>query len=502
MPEQTADSFDNYADAFASEAMEAVAEPSNVSDQLNFLVTQALAVNLPEAAYGPDLIRAAAVATGASVRDASRKLKAKYGKDFSLNQWNADVRDAKAALVAALPSDLIKTENGSVKAILANAIIQMKKSGVQLGYDTFANRVVIHNNAPWGAPPGPWRDMDDISASNYLQHQAVTVPAAVANEAGQYLAWQNPFHPVRDWLLSLTWDGEPRLDTWMVDHLGAPDDPYLRAVSAKWVMSAVARAMRPGIKCDYMIVLEGQQRQGKSRALRALTNGHLDGDTGVQWFRDALPDIDHKDIGIYMQGVWIIEIAELEAIRGKQWTKVKSFISSQTDSFRKSYGRNLNDYPRQCVFAGSTTEDHWGGDPTGLTRFWPVRVTKVNVDAIMKHREQIWAEARFRYDEGEKHYLSEDIERLARGVQADRAPDDPWMERVERAIVPPVDDITMIWLLDKMEIPKDRHEIAAGRIARVLSMLGWKRYRDQRVWRYKRPEEQGKLVFSADPAQS
>jgi len=471
------------------------AATDKVADSLTFLITRVLTSQDPAQVYAEDLIRAVAAAPEKAAREAERRLKARFTKDMNLLHWRRDVRDAKTALVSALPSALLRGANDSIKSILANAIIQLRNSPLKVAYDSFAARVTIQGTSPWGTD-GPWRDIDDIAAANHLQHNAVSVGSAVANEAAYFIAFEHQYHPVRDWLAGLAWDGTPRLDTWMSDYLGAPGTDYTHGIASKWAISAVARAMRPGCKADYMIVLEGPQRQGKSRALRALTNGHLDGDTGVQWFRDALPDIEKDDIGLYMQGVWIIEIAELEAIRGKQWTKVKAFISSQTDNFRRKFGRNMQDYPRQCIFAASTNETNWGGDPTGLTRFWPVRAEKINVDGLLRWRDQIWAEARSRYDEGETWWLDEVTEKLARAEQAERSPEDSWIERVENAVDKLMafgDDVSVSDVLSTMGIAAERQgQIEANRCVRVLTSMGWERVQrrveGKRVRRYRKAE--------------
>lgn len=464
--------------------------PSNLVTSLSFITSRIISEKKPEACYGEDLIQAAASAVSRDFQESLRRLKAAYGKEFNSVHWSKDVRDARNAMAVALPSKLIQTENGAARPILANALIQLRGSELRVAFDSFATQVVIQGRSPWGSE-GKWRDADDSRATDYLQHRGVYVSTPIANEAVSMLAHENTIHPVRDWLADSKWDGEPRLDNWMEIYLGATPTPYLTSVSAKWMISAVARVMRPGCKADYMIVLEGPQRQGKSRALRGLTNGHLDGDTGVQWFRDSPPEIDKDDIGLYMQGVWVIEIAELEAVRGKQWTKVKSFVSSQVDTFRRKFGRNIQDYPRQCVFAGSTNEDHWGGDPTGLTRFWPVHGSKIDVDGILRVRDQLWAEARFRYDEGETWWLDATTEELARAEQAERQPDDAWTERVSKAVgLMLVSDVSISEVLDKMGLAIERQGHGeAMRTARSLHALGWERYRPARsgarVWRYR-----------------
>jgi predicted P-loop ATPase len=458
----------------------------DVSDPAVFAVESCIRANDAAGCYDRLLLRRLAAAPGPGQRYLTRKLKAHFKADLNLAQFNADLRDIRAEIVAEAPagSRMLLASNGQVKPNLANAAVKLAET-CSLTYDTFANRIMHQKPTPWGSSD-VWRDSDDLEGTEFLQRGGVNTTTAVTHEAAALIASRNEIHPVRDWLNSLTWDMQPRLDSWLPNFLGIPDCLYSWAAGSKWVLSCVARIMRPGCKADYMLVLEGAQRIGKSRALRALTNGHLDGDRGVQWFRDSLPDIEHKDLGLYLQGCWIIEVAELDAIRGKEWTRTKRFISSQVDSFRTPYGRNLQDYPRQCVFAGTTNDIGWGGDTTGLTRFWPMVVGKVDVDGIMAAREQLWAEAVYRYRAGEQWWLTEAEEALARIEQDARMPDDPWLELVAR-FVSSQEDVSVTEVLRGLNEKLGVGE--AARCARCLNTLGWKRYRSNvhngRTWRYR-----------------
>lgn len=457
--------------------------PNNVTGTLTFLLTRILTTRDVSQVYSPDLIRAVAAVSENEARDTQRRLKALFGKDMNSNHWWKDVKEAKAGLLTALPSDLQVGANGP-KANLANAIVVLRKV-CKLGFDKFSNRVVLLEPSPWG-PARVWCDDDDISAVNYLQHHDVGVSnPQVANDAARFVSKENEFHPVKDWLAGLKWDGKHRLDSWMYRYLGAKGDiGYLSSICSKWCISAVARIFQPGCQAKAMIVLEGDQDVGKSKALRALTNGHLSGDTGIQWFRDSIPDIEHKEIGSYMQGVWIIEIAELAAIRGKQWEKVKNFVSLQNDFFRRSYGRNHQDYPRQCIFSASTNETRWGGDPTGLVRFWPTFVTAVDVDGILAEREQLWAEATHRYMAGEQWWLDDDEKALAKMEQDNRQPEDTWLERVGRAVPPLSSEITITEVMDKMGVAHEKQEVVSFKVSRALITLGWNRQRADKGWVY------------------
>jgi predicted P-loop ATPase len=466
--------------------------PDNVSSSAAFLLARVLSSGDPAQCYSPDLIRALAATDTKIIHDASRRLKQQYGKDLNLNQFNRDVKAARLELSRSGTNGgggLILSESGAIKPLLANAM-RILAHDLTLGYDSFSARVTLREPSPWGSQ-GAWTDNDDSAASIFLQDRGAAVRSDIANEAAAFIAHKTLFHPVQEWLCSLSWDGDPRLDGWAAECLGAEDTKITRSFASKWMISAVARIMRPGCLAKYMIVLEGAQDVGKSKALRALVNGHLDGDTGVQWFRDNMPDIDHDDIGLYMQGVWVIEVAELSAIRGKQWERTKSFISSPRDSFRRKFGRNLNDYPRQCVFAGTTNEEHWAGDQTGNTRFWPIRTGRIDSDRILRLRDQLWAEARFRYDEGEVWWLPENMEAEAQKLQAQRTPEDAWASHVLNSLGMS-SETSVAEMLSSIGVEKGRQSHGdAIRMGRVLTGLGFTRVREaagERGYRWRRED--------------
>ena len=441
----------------------------NVTDELDWHATTALSGNDPAACYSAQLIGlCAAHPEQRRVRELERRFKAKFNNDFNIPQWRADIKEERARLNAAAPAapadhlpGLIVGSNGSPKPNLANAVIGLRHSKLKLRFDDFTMRVTHEIQSLWGTS-GAWRDIDDLKAAEYLQHRSINVTSATANEAASILADELHFHTVRDWMASLTWDHTPRVYRLAHEYFGCPDTDWAVDVSMAWMIQAVARIMRPGCMAKYVMVLEGPQDQGKSRALRALTNGHMDGDRGVQWFRDRLPDLHSDDIGLYLQGVWIIEIAELAAIKGTvSWEAVKGFISSNDDTFRRKFGRNESTYPRQCVFAGSTNESEWIADPTGGSRFWPLRAGKIDVDSILRDRDQLWAEAKFYFDEGRPWHLDSAAEQRARAEQWQRNPDDLMIDRVQDAVEKITsmgsDEWTVSEVMDKMNIPdRDR----------------------------------------------
>ncbi|MBJ6766204.1 DNA primase [Myxococcaceae bacterium JPH2] len=256
-----------------------------------------------------------------------------------------------------------------------------------------------------GGPLGPSVDLEtlDVLAANWMQRSAYgqlgLAPKAQA-VAQQLLAVAkcNSYDPVADYLSGLTWDGVPRLDELFVTYFGAQGDAgYLRAVGAKFALSAVARALRPGCKVDTMLILEGAQGLRKSTAFRILAG---------QFFSDAQIDVTNKDSAMLASQYWFIELAELSTFRKSEDQALKAFISRTDDTYRPSYGRTNVRAPRRCVLVGTTNDDDYLRDPTGHRRFWPVKCTRIDTDALARDRDQIWAEAVVRFLRGEEWWLS------------------------------------------------------------------------------------------------
>jgi putative DNA primase/helicase len=449
----------------------------------------------PAECYNPIFLRALAAHAAdhpEAVEGVKIKLSHNYGKDFNSVRWRSLLKQHSAALTTAVPSDLLRSENNSVKPILANALILMRQS-VKLAYDEFANAITFLEPAPWGNKAPVWQDIDDSQASDWLQHRNVTVKAPVVNEAAAILARETTIHPVRDWLASLKWDGTPRIESWIVDLLGVPDTQYARLVSERWLIQAVARVMRPGIKAESVLILEGPQGTYKSTALRALANGHLESDRGVQWFSDSLPSIGHDEIATHLQGIWIFEIAELEAIRGRAWTDTKKFFSIQQDRFRAKYGRNIQKVNRQQVFAASTNEPKWAGDPTGARRFWPVKPGNILIDKLLAERDQLWAEAAFKYNEGVIFHFPQDQRDIANAEQMQRYEEDvwqlpvaKWLREYERSMEYMGHCAASEILSGACGMPRSQQDRADGfRLATIMRRLGWESVAgpDGEVWR-------------------
>lgn len=256
-----------------------------------------------------------------------------------------------------------------------------------------------------GSPLGPGVDLEtlDVLVANWLQRssygQLGLMPKAhVVAQQLLAVAKRNSYDPVADYLAGLVWDGKPRLDELLVTYFGARGEPgYLRAVGAKFAISAVARALRPGCKVDTVLILEGPQGLRKSTAFRTL---------GGQYFSDAPIDVTNKDSAMLASQFWFIELAELSTFRKSEDQALKAFISRTDDTYRPPYGRANVKSPRRCVFVGTTNDDDYLRDPTGHRRFWPVKCSGIEVDALARDRDQIWAEAVVRFHQGEEWWLS------------------------------------------------------------------------------------------------
>jgi putative DNA primase/helicase len=294
-----------------------------------------------------------------------------------------------------------------------------------LGYDQFSEREV------WLREPPPLPGMATPKLGEvcdehdtYVQHwfhakRGFNVSAVT--QAVMSAARSNCFHPVRDYLTALDWDGTHRLRTLLPHYFSTVDNLYTQEVGRRWMISAVARVMRPGCKVDTMLIIEGEQGKRKSTALAALV--------GQNWFADTKLDLAKVDAYQALRGKWVIEMAELDAMKNQELTRIKAFLTSSKDSYRPSYGKRVRDYERQTVFAGTTNEDKYLQDLTGNRRFWPVAAGDIRIDELARDRDQLWAEAFQAFQGGANWWLdTEELILLAEGQQEERMVDEhPWM---------------------------------------------------------------------------
>lgn len=276
-------------------------------------------------------------------------------------------------------------KNGRPYPSRQNVRVCLNKLGVSVTHDEFADRSLIDGLDGFGptlddkALARLWLMCEELHRLNVGREKFCTIVAD--------LALDNRRHPVREFLDSLEWDGTRRLDRWLVDYLGAAESEYTRAVGSIVLIAAVRRVRQPGVKFDELLVLEGAQGGGKSSALRTLA-------VREDWFCDDIPLTgDSKRVIEQLSGKWICEAGELAGLRKADVDTLKAFLSRQVDRARLAYGRLTSEHPRQSIVVGSTNLDEYLRDPTGARRFWPVRCGRIDLEAIRRDRDQLWAEA-------------------------------------------------------------------------------------------------------------
>lgn len=284
------------------------------------------------------------------------------------------------------------------------------------GYDAFRQKKIVHRHLPWRLITDDTRyvrDTDEQNLIKYLEVYDITNRSNIKDAFDTHIE-ANSFHPVKEYLQSLKWDHEERVDTLLIDYIGAEDNDYTRAVTRKTLMAAVARIFQPGISFDPVLTLVGKQGIGKSTIIKKL---------GKQWYSDSFGNVETKEAVESIQGVWIMELGELAAFKKAEVDRIKHFISKKEDSFRPAYGRNLVTYKRQCIFIGTTNNTDFLRDPTGNRRFWPVPVMEVtpskNIYTEFSDYEidQVWAEAVELYKTDSCLYLEGTLNEYAEKMQ-------------------------------------------------------------------------------------
>ena len=347
----------------------------------------------------------------------------------------------------------------------------------------------------------PWETIDKVGAcvvdedlvffKVYLARNfKFEPPTSLIMEGVIHMAKTKAYHPVKQYLNSLTWDKKERLDTWLTQAAGVTENVYTKAVARKVLVAAVARVMTPGVKFDHMMILEGGQGIGKSTLVRIL---------GGEWFDNiSLMPID-KDTIDAMQGKWILEVDELIGFNRQDLEKMKGFISRPVDRARLAYQRTTKPFPRQSIFIGTTNplgDNTYFRDETGNRRYWPITCGTINQTWLKENRDQLFAEALVAFKAGEKLYLdNDDVIGLAKMAQDDRLAGDPWTPYLTKYVTEKKGlferEITIPNIAkDCLEIPTARLTRAEQtRIGTILSRMGLVRVRrvenNQKITVYK-----------------
>lgn len=344
------------------------------------------------------------------------------------------------------------TQTGAVKATIDNVRIILEHDPLLKGkfaLNQFANRGEVLGSLPWDKQEKRrlWDDNDNQGLYWYLERVYKISGNGKVDGALSLHSNAHAFNDVKDYLKGLQgkWDGVPRLDSLFIDYLGAKDTAYNRAVTRKAFTAAVARAMTPGCKYDNMVILAGPQGIGKSTLLDKMSRG---------WFNDSIRTFEGKEASELLQGVWLVEVSELDAFRRTDVSRIKQFLSLRADRFRAAYGRNVKELPRACIFFGTTNTAEYLQDTTGNRRFWPIdtgeqRRTKSVWRDLDPEIDQLWAEAYVRWQAGEPLYLTGAIEEDAKAKQEEHREASSREGIVREFMERPVPDDWSKWPLDK-----------------------------------------------------
>jgi predicted P-loop ATPase len=286
-------------------------------------------------------------------------------------------------------------------AIVENAIVILSNDPAwmsALAYDEMLRKTMLVNSEP-----RPLEDNDVVAIQCWLQRDGGLrrIGKHSVQDAVDRCCRARPYHPLRDYLSALQWDGIPRVTCWLARYLGADDTVYTTAIGRMFLVAMVARILRPGCKADHMMVLEGAQGIRKSMACQVLAG---------EYFTDNLHDIDTKDVSLSLRGVWLVEVSEMHAIGRSEATALKAFMSRPVERFRPPYGREEVIEPRQCVFVGTSNKDQYLRDDTGGRRFWPVKCGFIDIDGLRADRDQLFAEAVKLFEEREPWWPDADFE--------------------------------------------------------------------------------------------
>lgn len=355
-----------------------------------------------------------------------------------------------------------------------------------LAYDEFADRVFWAKGPPSidtldaASFPVPIAGTDASDRDSVYVHHwfakmlGVSMSAESVTRGIEAAAHSNVICPPRDYLRALKWDGVARLATMFLVYFGGEQSVYTESVGRWWMISAVARMFEPGCKADCILILQGKQGAKKSSALAVL---------GDKWYSNSLPDVTSKDAQLSLAGSWIIEIPELEAMNRSATTAFKDFSARTFDKFRKPYSRFQVTQQRTCVFAGTTNEEKLFNDPTGARRFWTVRVALgdklIDLAALKRDRDQLWAEAVHLFDMGEQWWPSSDLQDTMQAEQDDRYVDDVWTAQIatwcdkqESVGVESFMSSEILMLAIGLELPK-QDVTSSVRVGKIMKRLGY-----------------------------
>jgi putative DNA primase/helicase len=404
---------------------------------------------------------------------------------------------------------LLVSDSGNPKLALGNMLLIFQHDEDWHGVIAFNLRTqnVVFRRRP---PEDIRAEAGDVLTDEHVSRATIwlqdTYGFAIRNTGIVFAAMTSaanlvPFDPVQEWLEALpTWDGTPRLSTWLPRVTGCSENVYTESVGRVTLIAAVARVYTPGCKVDTVLVLHGPQGTLKSTLLAELAGR-------PEWFSDHISDIGGKDACLQLCGPWILEFSELDAITGKRESeRVKSWITQQRDRFRPPYGRSMLEIPRRTIFCGTSNLHQFLRDETGGRRFLPIEIREIDLEVLRGMRDQLWAEARAMFLMGEKWWLEGAALEQAKVEQEDRRVADPWEQAIREWLTTQAARgpfVTSSQVLTKgigMELPR-QGKSDLDRCGRILgTVLGWTRGTRRvdgvpmKVWYRPRGEDEPEVV--------
>lgn len=371
--------------------------------------------------------------------------------------------------------EYIRSSDGkSTPPVLANALTFLRtKYPSHFHFDDMRGDVMLVHpieRTP-GFKPRVAQDNDASVLQEIMQRSIMprmtkdTVLQAIAQRAREC-----SFHPIRDYLDGLSWDGTERLPTFFTYYFGSENIPYYSEIGRMFLISMVARIYKPGCKVDYLPILEGKQGDEKSTACAALA---------AEWFSDQLPEVTNKEAAQHLRGKWLIEVAELDKFRKVEATALKAFVTRQVERYRPPYGRFEVEEARQCVFIGTTNEHEYLKDATGNRRFWPVQIGKIDISALKHDRDQLFAEAVHRFMKKEKWWPDREFEiNHVVPQQDERYESDVW-ELAVTEFIKNEKKILITDILLHLGVTNDKStQMAKNRVSGILKRNKWVQKRD------------------------
>jgi predicted P-loop ATPase len=362
-----------------------------------------------------------------------------------------------------------------------------------LAYDEFADRAVVRKLPDCGAAPARLGELDDYHvaiAVNFLaKEHGLVAGSKVCKEGMVFAAKQKWFDPIKDYFRSLEWDGQRRLETWLRDYVGVTDEASW-PLGRMWLISAVARALKPGCKADYMLVLVGPQGARKTSVLESLC-------PNPAWFQPDLPDLHNKDSMQSLVGALIVNADEMSALKRSDVIELaKSFLTKLADRYRAPYKDVFRWVPRRCVFAGTSNNKQVLNDPTGGRRFWCVNVGNIDLEGLRRDVSQLWAEAHAAFTDGAQWWPDQDQEKvIAKRNKEQFTAHDTWLATIEATCErAPETGVTLREIFAALGFEGEaKHGTAeTRRITSVLIGMGWEQRGEresagkrERTWRRK-----------------